>query len=307
MVSRSIITGIKNTQDVANRIGEGDLSQPIISVGSDEIAALMHSMDIMQQNLVQVVTGVRQSSDSVSTASAEIAQGNNDLSARTEQQASALEETAASMEQLAATVRNNADNAIEADRLAKASTMSAGACSDAVNLVAESMTEINEASKKIGDITTVINGIAFQTNILALNAAIEAARAGEHGRGFAVVATEVRSLAARSAEAAKEIKALIEASEEKVNQGVEHAQQTALQMNGVVVSIQKVAELITDISTATREQAAGIEQVGEAVTQMDTVTQQNAALVEEMAAAAQSLNQQADELVNQVAVFTINT
>jgi hypothetical protein len=251
------------------------------------------------------VRSVRQGSESVSTASAEIAQGNNDLSARTESQASSLEETAASMEQLSATVKQNAHSAREANQLAANASLVAQNGGEVVGQVVHTMRDINESSRRIADIISVIDGIAFQTNILALNAAVEAARAGEQGRGFAVVASEVRALAGRSAEAAREIKSLISASVEKVEQGTSLVDTAGTTMTEVVSSIRRVTDLMGEIDSASNEQAMGVAQVGEAVSQMDQVTQQNAALVEEMAAAASSLKMQAQELVQTVAVFKL--
>ena len=301
-ISRDLNQAIQATTAVE----QGDLTFPIRADSQDEIGQLLQSLLGMQAGLAKVVANVRSGSEGVATASAEIAQGNNDLSARTEQQASALEETAASMEELSSTVKQNADSARQANQLAlKASTVAVrgGAV---VGEVVETMKGINDASRKISDIISVIYGIAFQTNILALNAAVEAARAGEQGRGFAVVASEVRSLAGRSAEAAKEIKSLINASVEKVEQGTTLVDQAGATMSEVVMSIKRVTDLMGEISAASNEQAAGVSQVGEAVQQMDQVTQQNAALVEEMAAAASSLQSQADDLVQVVAVFKLD-
>ncbi|MDO8770495.1 MAG: methyl-accepting chemotaxis protein [Burkholderiaceae bacterium] len=285
-----------------------DLRDDFISkaTGTDEIARLLHSMASMQTSIAAVVTTVRQGSEGLAIASAEIAQGNNDLSARTESQASALEETAASMEELSATVKQNADSARQANQLALSASSVAVKGGEVVGQVVQTMKGINEASHKIADIIQVIDGIAFQTNILALNAAVEAARAGEQGRGFAVVASEVRSLAGRSAEAAKEIKSLINASVERVEQGTALVDQAGVTMAEVVSSIKRVTDLMGEISAASGEQSAGVSQVGEAVTQMDQVTQQNAALVEEMAAAASSLKGQAQDLVGTVAVFKLS-
>jgi methyl-accepting chemotaxis protein len=253
------------------------------------------------------VSNVRIGSEGVATASAEIAQGNNDLSARTEQQASSLEETAASMEELSATVKQNADSARQANQLAAQASTVAVQGGDVVGQVVETMKGINDSSRKISDIISVIDGIAFQTNILALNAAVEAARAGEQGRGFAVVASEVRSLAGRSAEAAKEIKNLINASVERVEQGTVLVDKAGVTMAEVVSAIRRVTDLMGEISAASNEQSAGVSQVGEAVISMDQVTQQNAALVEEMAAAASSLKSQANDLVQIVAVFDLGS
>jgi methyl-accepting chemotaxis protein len=261
----------------------------------------------MQSSLSSVVTAVRRDSEGVAAASAEIAQGNNDMSARTESQASALEQTAASMEELSGTVRQNADSARTANQLALSASSVAIKGGEVVAQVVDTMKGINESSHKISDIIQVIDGIAFQTNILALNAAVEAARAGEQGRGFAVVASEVRSLAGRSADAAKEIKILINASVERVEQGTVLVDQAGITMNEVVTSIRRVTDIMGEISAASNEQALGVAQVGEAVKQMDEVTQQNAALVEEMAAAASSLKNQASDLVETVSVFRLGS
>ncbi|MBB1076966.1 HAMP domain-containing protein [Rhodoferax sp. 4810] len=304
-ISRGIAKGIGMASTAAQRIGEGDLSQNLPQDGKDEIGHLMQALSKMQASLAGVVQHVRQGSESVSTASAEIAQGNQDLSNRTESQASALEETAASMEELSSTVKQNADNARQANQLAVTASQVAAQGGAVVAEVVDTMRGINEASRKISDIISVIDGIAFQTNILALNAAVEAARAGEQGRGFAVVASEVRSLAGRSADAAKEIKALINTSVERVEQGGALVDKAGATMHDVVTSIKRVADIMGEISAASTEQSLGVGQVGEAVIQMDQVTQQNAALVEEMAAAASSLRSQAQELVQTVAVFKL--
>jgi len=305
-LSRSISRGMGTALVTAQRIGDGDLSQRVKVTGQDEIGLLLQALSTMQDKLGQVVSTVRQGSEGVATASAEIAQGNHDLSARTESQASALEETAASMEQLGATVKQNADNARQANQLAQSASTVAVRGGEVVAQVVDTMKGINDSSRKISDIISVIDGIAFQTNILALNAAVEAARAGEQGRGFAVVASEVRSLAGRSADAAKEIKSLITASVERVEQGSALVDQAGVTMTEVVSSIRRVTDIMGEISAASSEQSAGVSQVGEAVTQMDQATQQNAALVEEMAAAASSLKSQAQELVSTVAVFKLD-
>jgi methyl-accepting chemotaxis protein len=289
---------------ITTAITRGDLSTPI-SVAKGTEQSVMAGMVAMQQSLRNVVSAVRQGSEGVATASAEIAQGNNDLSARTEQQASALEETAASMEELSSTVKQNADSARQANQLAMSASTVAVKGGQVVAQVVDTMKGINVSSRKISDIISVIDGIAFQTNILALNAAVEAARAGEQGRGFAVVASEVRSLAGRSAEAAKEIKNLIGASVERVEQGTALVDQAGVTVTEVVSSIKRVTDLMGEISAASNEQSLGVAQVGEAVTQMDQATQQNAALVEQMAAAASSLKGQAQELVQTVAVFKL--
>jgi methyl-accepting chemotaxis protein len=306
VITKSITAPIAAAVSLAHRVASGNLSNDIALTGKDEVAELLQAMAEMQGSLSRVVAHVRESSESVETSSAEIAQGNHDLSARTEQQASALEQTAASMEELSSQVGLNADNARQANKLANSACAVATSGGEVVSQVVDTMKQINESSRRIADIISVIDGIAFQTNILALNAAVEAARAGEQGRGFAVVATEVRSLAGRSAAAAKEIKTLISASVERVEVGSTLVDKAGSTMKEVVASIQRVTDIMAEISSASSEQAAGVAQVGEAVHQMDQVTQQNAALVEEMAAAASSLKSQAHELVDSVAVFTLD-
>jgi len=305
MLVRGISRSLKQAVEATDAVAQGDLSHRIEVQGNDEISQLLSSLSAMQDNLTKVVSNVRQGSESVSTASAEIASGNHDLSARTESQASALEQTAASMEELSSTVKQNADNARQANQLAQSASTVAVRGGEVVSQVVDTMKHINDSSKRIFDIISVIDGIAFQTNILALNAAVEAARAGEQGRGFAVVASEVRSLAGRSAEAAKEIKTLIGASVERVEHGNVLVEQAGVTMTEVVSSIRRVTDIMGEISAASNEQSLGVSQVGEAVTQMDQATQQNAALVEEMAAAASSLQTQAQDLVGSVAVFKL--
>ncbi len=304
-LTASIVRPIRQAANSARRIAEGDLTESIAISGRDEASELLAALQNMQASLVKVVSGVRENSESVATASAQIAQGNSDLSARTEQQASALEETSASMEQLGSTVKQNADNARQANQLAQGASTIAIKGGDVVSQVVTTMKGINESSKQIADIISVIDGIAFQTNILALNAAVEAARAGEQGRGFAVVAAEVRNLAQRSAEAAKQIKSLISSSAERVDQGTMLVDQAGLTMQEIVTSIKRVTDIMGEISSASIEQSSGVAQVGEAVTQMDHATQQNAALVEQSAAAAGSLREQAQQLVQAVSVFKI--
>ncbi len=305
LIVRSITTPIKRAQAAAVRVAEGDLTVDLRVEGKDETAQLLVALSHMKDNLTRIVGEVRQNAEGVASASSQIAQGNNDLSQRTEEQASALEETAASMEELSSTVKQNADNAKQANQLAMNASSVAMQGGDVVGQVVTTMKGINDSSKKIADIISVIDGIAFQTNILALNAAVEAARAGEQGRGFAVVASEVRSLAGRSADAAKEIKSLISASVERVEQGTVLVDQAGATMTEVVNSIRRVTDIMGEISAASTEQSAGVAQIGEAVSQMDQTTQQNAALVEESAAAAESLKVQANQLVQVVAVFKL--
>jgi methyl-accepting chemotaxis protein len=289
---------------VARAVADGDLSTRIPLKAGDE-RSLMAALFVMQSSLAQVVHSVRAGSEQVATASSQIALGNSDLSGRTEQQASALQQTAASMEHLGATVKHNEQSARQADELAGSASNVAARGGEAVTRVVQTMRGINESSRRISDIIGTIDGIAFQTNILALNAAVEAARAGEQGRGFAVVASEVRSLAQRSAQAAREIKSLIAASVERVEEGSRQVDEAGATMTEVVGAITRVSAIVREISTASREQSAGVAQVGEAVTQMDRATQQNAALVEQSAAAARSLGQQAQELVQVVAAFRL--
>ena len=305
VLARSVSTPVGQAVSLARRVAEGDLSVRIEAEGRDEVAELMHSLRDMNGRLSSVVGAVRGNAESVATASAQIAQGNADLSQRTEEQASALQQTAASMEQLGSTVNLNADNARQANQLALGASQVAQQGGEVVAQVVQTMHGINDSSRRIAEIIGTIDGIAFQTNILALNAAVEAARAGEQGRGFAVVAGEVRSLAQRSAEAAREIKSLITASVEQVEQGNALATQAGSTMGDIVTSIRRVSDIVAEISAASSEQSSGVGQIGEAVTQMDQVTQQNAALVEESAAAAESLKQQADQLVRAVAVFKL--
>ena len=304
-ISQALVQPLHAAAGAAQRIARGDLSETIAVDSKGEVGLLQEALQTMQAQLVNLVAGVRQGSESVANASAEIAQGNNDLSARTEQQAAAIEQTSASMSELGGTVNQNADSARTANQLATSASSVAVQGGEVVNRVVETMRDINDSSRKISDIIGVIDGIAFQTNILALNAAVEAARAGEQGRGFAVVASEVRALAGRSAEAAKEIKSLINASVEKVEHGTALVDQAGTTMNEVVSSIKRVTDIMGEISAASNEQSLGVRQVGEAVSSMDQTTQQNAALVEEMAAAASSLKSQAQELVQTVAVFKL--
>ncbi|MFC2973588.1 methyl-accepting chemotaxis protein [Azotobacter bryophylli] len=304
LVLRPIGGDPEDAAAIANRVAQGDLSEPIRLRRGDD-GSLMAQLKHMQDSLLGVVTHVRQGAQSVAVASAQISQANQDLSSRTESQASALEQTSASMEQLGGTVRQNADSASQTNQLALNASQVALRGGEVVGRVVETMRDIHGSSSKIADIIGVIDGIAFQTNILALNASVEAARAGEQGRGFAVVAGEVRALAQRSAEAANEIKRLIEANVHSVTAGGELVDQAGTTMKEVVTAIQRVTGIMGEISDASREQSTGVEQVSLAVTQMDQATQQNAALVEEMAAAAESLKGQAEELVQAVAVFKV--
>jgi methyl-accepting chemotaxis protein len=303
-ILRDLGTDPAELRDAAERVAGGDLGR-IDGSESAPPASVLTMLGRMQQSLNHTVSLVRHNAESVSTASAQIAVGNGDLSQRTEEQAASLEETAASMEQLSATVRNNADNAGQARRLADSATEVARRGGDVVGEVVTTMKDIEASSRKIGEIIAVIDGIAFQTNILALNAAVEAARAGEQGRGFAVVAGEVRALAGRCGAAAKEIRALITDSVERVDAGSRLVGRAGDTMTEVVDATRRVAQIVGDISTATAEQTHGIAQIGTAVAQLDQTTQQNAALVEESAAAAESLKQQAQQLVAAVAVFRL--
>jgi methyl-accepting chemotaxis protein-1 (serine sensor receptor) len=305
LFSRTITRPLARAVAATRAVAAGDLQQAIDVTGRDEVADLLRALQDMQTSLSVVVTDVRQNSEHVATASAQIAAGNNDLSARTEQQASALQQAAASMEQLSVTVRQNAASAQQANQLAMGASTVAISGGETVNGVISTMKGINESSRKIVEIIGVIDGIAFQTNILALNAAVEAARAGEQGRGFAVVASEVRSLAQRSADAAKQIKTLISTSVERVEAGTALVDRAGVTMTEIVASIERVTAIMGEISAATSEQSTGVSQVGEAVAQMDKATQQNSALVQESAAAAESLKGQAQSLVQAVAVFRL--
>ena len=306
LITRSLLKSLgaepKQLCDAVSLLAAGDLTGKL-SVAPNDSVSVLSALQRMQESLTTVVSSVRQDSDTVSLAAEEISTGNSDLSLRTEQQASSLEETASSMEELTSTVRKNAENAREANVLATTASDVASKGGAVVGQVMGTMDLISESSRKIVDIISVIDGIAFQTNILALNAAVEAARAGEQGRGFAVVATEVRGLAQRSASAAKEIKALIDDSVSRVDAGSRLAAQAGTTMSEVVASVARVSNIIAEITVASQEQSAGIEQINQAVAQMDSVTQQNAALVEEAAAAAESLRDQASHLVETVSVF----
>ncbi|MFO1196228.1 MAG: methyl-accepting chemotaxis protein [Burkholderiaceae bacterium] len=306
-IIRSITVPINRAVEVSRAVAAGDLTVRIDAEGDNETGRLLHALKDMQASLTKVVGVVRQNSDHVATASGQIAQGNLDLSSRTEEQASALQQTAASMEQLSTTVKQNAENASQANQLAISASTVAARGGEVVGQVVETMKGIHASSQKIADIIGVIDGIAFQTNILALNAAVEAARAGEQGRGFAVVAGEVRTLAQRAADAAKEIKTLITASVEQVAQGTSLVDQAGATIQEVVSSVSRVTDLMGEITAASREQSSGVSQVGDAVAQMDQATQQNAALVEESAAAARSLEDQAKQLVQAVAVFRLES
>jgi methyl-accepting chemotaxis protein len=305
-IIRSITRPINMAVDISTAVAAGDLTMRFDPHGTNETARLLIAFKEMQDHLIKVVTDVRDGSHAVAMASAAIATADAELSSRTENQASSLEQTAASMEQLSTTVQQNADNARQANQLAEAASETAVRGGDAVAQVVQTMKEINTSSHRISDIIQVIDGIAFQTNILALNAAVEAARAGEQGRGFAVVASEVRSLAGRSAETAKEIKSLINASVDRVEIGTQQVDRAGTTMNEVVTSIRRVTALMGEISVASAEQSMGVSQVGEAVRLMDTVTQQNAAMVEEMAASAMSLKARAEELVAVVSEFKLD-
>ena len=305
VVARWIKGGLDKAIVVSKQIAAGDLTVTIDVDSQDEIGQLLESLKAMNDGLAQIVGEVRTGADSIALATEQIAAGNTDLSQRTEEQASALEETASSMEELTSTVKQNADNAQQANQLAISASGVAVKGGDVINRVVRTMESITDSSRKISDIIRVIDGIAFQTNILALNAAVEAARAGEQGRGFAVVAAEVRSLAQRSAAAAKEIKTLIEDSVSKVQDGSRLVEEAGHTTEEIVTSIKRVTDIMAEISAASLEQSSGIEQVNTAITQMDDVTQQNAALVEQAAAAAESLEEQAQQMVEVVTRFKL--
>ncbi|MFY3678945.1 methyl-accepting chemotaxis protein [Achromobacter xylosoxidans] len=305
-VSKSITAPLAQAVSVAETVARGDLGQPILAVTRDETGRLLRALHDMQDKLAGAVRTIRAGSETISSAAGQIAAGNADLSSRTEEQAASLEETAASMEELASTVKQNADNARQANQLAASASEVAQRGGAVVSAVVSTMGDISASSRKISEIVSVIDGIAFQTNILALNAAVEAARAGEQGKGFAVVAGEVRSLAQRSAQAAREVKTLIEASVSKVAEGAGQAENAGTTMQEVVASVKRVTDIMGEIAAASQEQASGIEQVNRAVSQMDEVTQQNAALVEEAAAAAGSMQDQAHALVRAVGVFRLS-
>ncbi len=306
VITRSITAPLQQAVTIARRVADGELdSRAETVIGRDEIADLLRALQAMSGNLLRIVAQVRSGTETIEVASREIASGNADLSSRTESQASSLEQTASSMEELTETVRQNADNAQQANQLVMSASSVAVRGGAVVGQVVSTMSSITDSSRKIVDIIGVIDGIAFQTNILALNAAVEAARAGEQGRGFAVVASEVRSLAQRSAAAAKEIKSLIGDSVDKVEAGSRLADEAGRTMQEIVSSVQHVANIMGEITAASQEQSAGIAEVNQAITQMDEMTQQNSALVEQASAAAESLQQQAGVLLQAVALFKL--
>ncbi|NHQ93822.1 methyl-accepting chemotaxis protein [Janthinobacterium lividum] len=306
LLTMGIVRPLRTAVDIARKVADGDLTAQIDASAKDETGQLLQALKDMNTSLLNIVSEVRTGTDSIATSSTQIAAGNQDLSSRTEEQAGSLEETASSMEELTSTVKQNADNARQANQLAASAAQVAVKGGEVVAQVVGTMESINASSNKIVDIISVIDGIAFQTNILALNAAVEAARAGEQGRGFAVVASEVRNLAQRSASAAKEIKTLIGASVEQVNAGSMLVAQAGSTMNDIVDSVQRVSDIITEITAASSEQSVGIDEINRAIGQMDAVTQQNAALVEESAAAAESMQHQAHNLAQVVSVFKLN-
>jgi methyl-accepting chemotaxis protein len=306
-LTRAIAVPLRSALDCARRVADGDLTGDIAVTSKDETGQLLQALQEMNGTLLRIVGQVRSGTDSIATAARQIAAGNQDLSDRTSHQASSLEETAASMEELTSTVNQNADNARQANMLAEAASSVAARGGQVIGQVIDTMGEINGSARQIVDIIGVIDGIAFQTNILALNAAVEAARAGEQGRGFAVVASEVRSLAQRSAAAAKEIKALIDNSVERVETGSKLVNEAGATMQDIVESVRRVTDIMGEIMAASQEQTAGIGQINQAVSQMDNVTQQNAALVEEAAAAAKAMDEQANALSRIVAVFKLHT
>ena len=305
ILTRSITRPLSEAVEIAQRVASGELSHREAATGNDEISELLNALKEMNDNLFKIVSEVRQGTDAIAIASSEISTGNADLSSRTETQAGALEETASSMEEITATVRHNADNARQANGLVTSASQFAIQGGEEVGKVVDTMNSIKESSRKIVDIISVIDGIAFQTNILALNAAVEAARAGEQGRGFAVVASEVRNLAQRSASAAKEIKNLIGDSVEKVDSGSKLVDAAGKTMKEIVTSVKHVADIMSEITAAGLEQSTGIEEVNRAITQMDEMTQQNAALVEQAAAAAESMEEQAENLARVVSAFKL--
>lgn len=307
LLVRSITKTLTAAVNIANRIAGGELGNHVRVDSQDELGRLLDSLRRMDGKLVEIVGDVRGSADAVGAAARQLSHGNDDLSQRTQEQAAALEETASSMEQMTATVKQNADNARQANQLAVGAREQAEKGGNVVTRAIGAMGEINQSSRKIADIIGVIDEIAFQTNLLALNAAVEAARAGEQGRGFAVVATEVRNLAQRSASAAKEIKDLINDSVDKVKVGSELVDESGKTLSEITESVKKVTDIVAEIAAASAEQSAGIEQVNNAVTQMDNVTQQNAALVEQASAASKAMEQQSTELVSQIGYFRLGS